>query len=743
MRVHAVKLPKVVIPVLAALAVSGLAASPAPSAAEGPATSGHGYWLDAIPESLEEAALRDALTRSAFAGAPGQAEALARVSAAHPGTAASGLAQLAAGWALVDAGKEADAVAYLTHPDIQKTALPSHAMLALGRAFEPHSPDKAAAAYVGAADADPAVPTACVALLRAAEVWAKAEPAKAAASLERALPLCNGQEPRVLLRWAEVQDSRGDARAAAALYDRVDRDYPASPEAHDGALRLKALAALLPAEPVADRRARAIRRGEALLEANQRLPAVAAFRVALETKPTGDELDLVRVRLAQSLLATGRGREAEIQLAAIGSGSPHAAEAAYRLAHERARRGSLEPYETVVERFPGTAWSEEALLQLANNWQKDARDAEAVPYFRRLLKDSPNGRYLERATWRVGFFDFQAARYEDAATLLEGTARRREPGMSTPGFLYWAGRARAAQGQTDRARALYDETARRFKHSYHGLRAREALAQLPPRPASAVQAASLLGPGLRTDVAEPPRTRVRQLLLIDRFDEAGDELRALPVTTVSQATLAWIEWRRGRLRNAIIAMKKAYPEYSSEAGDLLPMDVWRILYPIGFEDTLAAKASEEQLDPALVAALVCQESTFDPGAVSRAGARGLMQIMGPTGRLLARDLGVRYRRAALHDPATSLDFGTRYLRQMLDRFDGHVERALAAYNAGPHRVVAWTAGRPDLSAEEFVETIPFTETRFYVMTILAGREQYRRLYPLGPSPTAVTGGTRP
>ena len=736
------KVPKVVISTLAALAVSAATASAVRPSIDASASSSHGYWLEAIPESLEEAALREALARAALAGAPGQAELLARVSAAHPGTVAAGLAQLAAGWALVDAGKDAEAVSYLTHPDIQKTALQSEALLALGRALESEGADKATTAYLKAALADPTGPVACTALLRAAEVWAKEQGAKAASTLERALPLCKGQEPRVLLRLAEVQDARGETRAAAVLYDRLDREYPASPQAKDSSLRLKALAALLPAEPPADRRARQIRRGLALLEAGQNVPAVAAFRAALETKPTGDELDLVRVRLGKALVATGRGREAEIQLAAIGSGSPQAAEAAYRLAHERARRGGVESYETVVERFPGTTWSEEALLQLANNWQKDAREAEAVPYYRRLLKDSPNGRYLERATWRVGFFDLRAARYEDAATLLEDTARRREPGLSTPGFLYWAGRARAAQGQIERARALYDETVRRFKHSYHGLRTREALAQLLPRPLNAAQAASLPAPGARTDVSEPRRTHVRQLLLIDRLDEAGDELRALPPTTVGQATLAWIEWRRGRLRNAIIGMKKAYPEYIGEAGDLLPVDVWRILYPIGFEETLATKAGDEQLDPALVAALVCQESTFDPGAVSRAGARGLMQIMGPTGQLLARDLGVRYKRAALHDPATSLDFGTRYLRQMLDRFEGHVERALAAYNAGPHRVVAWTDGRPDVSAEEFVETIPFTETRFYVMTILASREQYRRLYPLASS-HAASGGTRP
>ena len=101
--------------------------------------------------------------------------------------------------------------------------------------------------------------------------------------------------------------------------------------------------------------------------------------------------------------------------------------------------------------------------------------------------------------------------------------------------------------------------------------------------------------------------------------------------------------------------------------------------------------------------------------------------------------------ASLHDPGTSLDFGTRYLRQMSDRFDGQVERVLAAYNAGPHRVDAWTTGRPGMPAEEFIESIPFSETRYYVMIVLANREQYRRLYGLDKSPTvpALPEGQRP
>jgi soluble lytic murein transglycosylase len=190
-------------------------------------------------------------------------------------------------------------------------------------------------------------------------------------------------------------------------------------------------------------------------------------------------------------------------------------------------------------------------------------------------------------------------------------------------------------------------------------------------------------------------------------------------------------------------MKRAYPQWISEAGDRLPDEVWRILFPIEFKDALVAKAAAEALDPALVAALILQESTFDPTALSRAGARGLMQVIPATGRKLARDMRVPYRHASLHDPKTSLDFGTLYLRQMADRFDNRAERVLAAYNAGPHRVDAWTALRPGQSAEEFVESIPFTETRAYVMIILAGREQYRRIYGLNPAPAPVVEGRRP
>jgi soluble lytic murein transglycosylase len=109
-----------------------------------------------------------------------------------------------------------------------------------------------------------------------------------------------------------------------------------------------------------------------------------------------------------------------------------------------------------------------------------------------------------------------------------------------------------------------------------------------------------------------------------------------------------------------------------------------------------------------------------------------MQIMPYTGRPLARELGVRFTPKILNEPETSLTFGTRYFRQMMERFASRPEAALAAYNAGPHRVDKWLAPNPQIRSDEFAESIPFSETRAYVMIILGARDQYRRLYGLEP-----------
>ena len=688
--------------------------------------------MDAAPANPSEAAVR-AVVDSGATG-PAAAAAFARVAAAHPGTTGAGLAQLAAGLTLLEAGRAADAVAPLEAADVRRTALGDYALAGLAGGLSTlRQPQKAADAAAALVLAYPQSPLLCAAVLQSAEAEeAAARPTRALPHYEHLLTSCPGYEGRALLRLATLRLRQGDQQTAYAAWERLDRTLPASPEARDARRALASLAALLPRAGSPGRRERDVQKATALADAGLYRDAVALLRASLGPGLPAPAAERARVALGRALVVLKRDREAAIELRAVPRTSAAAAEAAFHLAKLDARRTrSAAPYEAVASGFPGTPWAEDALLALANDSLKDRRDAEAAPYMARLLREYPEGRYVDRATWHLGWWDYRSGRFQGAAEIWEKAARARASSGWAPQFSYWAARARERLQQPDRARALYEETVRKYKHTYHGLRAAAALGD--PAPAAAVAPAA----GAPADLPEPSLTRVRQLILIDRLDDARDELLRVPGSVQAQATVAWIEWKRGRLRPAITAMKRAHPEWKSEAGDRLPDDVWHILYPFEHREELLAQARARQLDPSLVAAVIWQESTFDAGAVSTAGARGLMQVMPSTGRLLARGLGRPGRRPNLHDPATSLALGTLYLKQLLDQFDGRVERALAAYNAGPHRVVSWTAGRPDVPAEEFVESIPFTETRNYVMAILAHQEHYRRLYGLGP---AATGG---
>lgn len=721
------------------LVVAVLSLSVAPVGAAVP----HGFWIQPDETGAAHVALRAALTSSPWDAPAAAVPRLAAVATANPDTAAAGLARLAAGLLLLDAERPSEALPYLRHPDVARTALGDYALFAIARSLEAGDGDPIDA-YRSLPGTYPDSPLVCPALLRGADAALKAaKPDHAVGALEEALTRCPGQESGVLARLGRAHEARGDRKAAAAAYDRIDHEYPTSAESDEAARRLKLLGPLVAPGPAPTRRERERKKALALFDAGRHRAAAPLLRTLLAAPPAEEDADLLRVRLGRSLAATGRWREAQVELAKIPQTSPWRPEAAYALARIAAQRyQSASLYEVVANTFPQTPWAEEALMALCNHYQKDAQHAAALPYYRRLLEEYPGGTYAERATQRVGLGAIAARRYDEAARVFEQGARRFSASPYTAGFLYWAGRSRVSLGEVDRGRGLLEEVVRRYKHAYHGVRAREALARLPKAatPSVPVPVLASQAPTPEGDVAPARLDRVRQLLLIERLDDALEELKLDRVTAATRATTAWIQSRRGRLRPAIIEMKRAYPEYLGENADRLPKEVLQIIYPLQYREIVEAKARAEGLDPALVSALICQESTFDAGAVSPVGARGLMQIMPGTGRTLARNLGVRYNARGLYDPQTSLTFGTRYLRQMLDRFGGRVERALAAYNAGPHRVDAWTATQPDVAAEDFVENIPFTETRWYVMIILANVERYRTLYSLGDGRPAPAGG---
>jgi soluble lytic murein transglycosylase len=236
----------------------------------------------------------------------------------------------------------------------------------------------------------------------------------------------------------------------------------------------------------------------------------------------------------------------------------------------------------------------------------------------------------------------------------------------------------------------------------------------PPSDELHVQKAELLGNGGLVDFA------VRELQAASSVDGGA---------SWGPAETARLYVETGHYDRAIEVMKHCAPNYFALDIPDLPRNYWEALFPKAYWSDLKRSSAANGLDPYLVASLIRQESEFNPNAVSRANAVGLMQLLPKTGKLVAKEVKLkRYSSSQLYTPAVNLQLGTRYFRGMVDKFGGSFEYALAAYNAGSDRVEEWLGQGKYRDPQEFVESIPFTETREYVQAILRNASVYKQLY---------------
>jgi soluble lytic murein transglycosylase len=160
----------------------------------------------------------------------------------------------------------------------------------------------------------------------------------------------------------------------------------------------------------------------------------------------------------------------------------------------------------------------------------------------------------------------------------------------------------------------------------------------------------------------------------------------------------------------------------------MPREAWEIFFPLIAWSTIKQEAKRYGIDPYIAAALIRQESVFNPNAISRVGARGLMQVMPATGQVISKRQGNGSITAAdLYNATLNIKLGMNYLAQMIGEF-GRIEYAAAAYNAGPSRAQRWIAERGSMDIEDWIESIPFSETRGYVQAVLRYAANYRRFY---------------
>lgn len=352
------------------------------------------------------------------------------------------------------------------------------------------------------------------------------------------------------------------------------------------------------------------------------------------------------------------------------------------------------------------------------------------------------GAAFAEAEWLAGWL---ALRFTSAPEAAAGHFQRLWRGVATPisraRAAYWLGRSLAVQGEHGDA-ALWYQRAAAYPTTFYGqlagLESGSEVPELiaPAPPASAAARAALL---------ERPPARLARLLCGAGearaaqpffrhlgYEAAGkpDELRAVLALagTCSRADLA------------LAAARAAAGNGAELAGEVYPLPALPALQVRG----------EGLPEPALLLAVARQESLFDPAARSPAGALGLMQLMPGTAGLVARQSGLPYARGRLtSDPAYNVQLGGRYLQRQLDRYGDEPALALAAYNAGPGRVDQWLElngdprGGDAYRLIDWIELIPFQETRNYVMRVLEGRTAYRGILAGPRSTPARTAANAP
>lgn len=295
---------------------------------------------------------------------------------------------------------------------------------------------------------------------------------------------------------------------------------------------------------------------------------------------------------------------------------------------------------------------------------------------------------------------------------------------------YWSARAQEELGRRARAQELYAEVASSDTRDFYHLHAEKRLRGEHPAPPARPE-----GP------QDWPRTEIldrAELLLelgLDRLSlsevEAVETVlgEAVLAPRAARAMEARAHAARGAHRPSILALLQTFDGLGSAHQNSLPEEALHLYYPLRWQEHFLAAARTNGLPPSLVVSIARQESAFDLTAVSRVGARGLMQLMPATGEEVARKLGIPFSTALLAEPETNTRLGSAYFRQTLDMFDGQVELALAGYNGGPYRVKRlWReAGRREM--DYFIETLPMSESRTYTRRVLLLMDSYRRLYP--------------
>jgi soluble lytic murein transglycosylase len=560
----------------------------------------------------------------------------------------------------------------------------------------------------------------------------------------------NLPQPDADLTLAMAYEAASDPMNAAAYYQRVYFGYPDSDAAEQASAALVLLKTSMGAAYPSPTAAQMLERGNKWMAAHEYGRARQEFN-ALVSELAGADRDLARVGVGVADFQRGEVATAYRYLESLELEHSEAdAERLYYLAecqrHTNAGDDMLATVKRLSQQYPQSPWRLKALVSAGNCYLLQNRPDVYEPLFKTAYETFPDDPAAPTCHWKVAWADY-VQRRKDTAERLREQVERYPSDPRTGAALYFLGRLSEAENDFSGARAYYTKIVDLYPNYYYSIRARERMAdpkivaaQSSPKVADAL--ARIEFPERRVPAELEPtavtKLRIERAHLLSAAglqDLAESELR-FGARHDGQPQLLAMELARtaDSPYQALRYMKSFAPDYLATPFDQMPRRFWELLFPMPYQKDLVRNAKVQNLDPYVMAALIRQESEFNPKAISHKNAYGLTQLLPATGKQMAKKGGVRrFRTSMLFQPSTNLQLGSRYLRSILDEWGGKWEQTLASYNAGKTRVDDWVNWAAFQEPAEFVETIPFTETREYVQAVLRNAAIYRRLYGTVPS----------
>jgi len=579
------------------------------------------------------------------------------------------------------------------------------------------------------------------------------KPQLAVEALEAYSP--TSSKPPLLLERAQAYRAARQTARAAKDYQTLFYKYPLSDEAKVAATALPQLIKALGKEYPYPGVELQEQRAQAFFDARKWKEARSEFEKlqGMLHEPDNPHRQLAQLRIAQSrvqlhgpssLVASLNLPDFDVDAERL-----YALSQIYRT--DKKENEMLSVVEQLAQKYPASKWTEEALMAAGNYYWVDLNRNKAAASYQRVLDSFPSGKHSYNCEWRIAWVAY-LNRQPDADDKFTSFLRKYPVSANAPNALYWLGRDAERGGNAAHARSYYRMASERYPETYFGQHAAQRLEKLGPGDEDPPEFLALIPPPppLRpfdepiASTAMDRWTRAQALRSI-AFDSSAElELKSAYFAAGSPRLLfeaAQAAFDQGHFAAGMAYGRLIVPNFDARKFSDVPLIVWKTLYPLPYEPALRREAAKNSFDPMLAAGLIRQESTFQADAVSPKNAVGLMQVLPQTGRLMARQLRVRYTKTSLYQPDFNLEVGMVYVAGLLRNL-GAPEYALAAFNAGEDRIALWRSERNYDEIPELVESIPFTETRDYVQIVLRNAEVYRRIYgSTVPAPSVAVATT--